>query len=731
MIHAAELIERKRDGEELAADELSELVLGYARGEVPDYQMAAFCMAVYFRGLNGAETFALTDAMIRSGETIDLGAALGRKVVDKHSTGGVGDKTSIAVGPIVAACGVPFGKMSGRGLGHTGGTLDKLESIPGFRVELTTEEFVAQVREVGLAIIGQTADLVPADKQLYALRDVTATVDNVSLIAASIMSKKIAAGADAIVLDVKVGDGAFMKTLDDARELAETMLELGRHAGREVVCLLTDMDQPLGHAVGNALEIREAIATLRGEGPPDFTELVLDACAHLLALSDLGIDEDEGARARRGGGRGRLGARDVRALDRGAGRRPGRGRAARARPSSARSLRRAAGYVRALGAIDVGIAALHLGAGRRTKEDAIDHAVGVVCLTKRGDAVAAGDVLAEVHARDEASAQQAAAEVLAAYELGDERRRATADRARDDRLTARAARGRDDPAQLEPHLVGRRFDRGRDRRPAADAAVRAGRGRGRARGRARVGARAPRQVSDCPVRDRAGSPDPPPDDGEPAARGERQAWPTTRIDALLSGSTTDRTSRTATCAASARGCCSSRASSSRTSPTASASSRSGARSRRDGSAERLAGRRAPVKAALLDQRTVAGLGNIYVDEALWRAQVHPLRPAGTLDEDELARLTRAIKDALKTGIARQGATLRDYSTPTAGGVDAGRFRVYGRDGEPCHRCGTPIEKIRAAGRGTWYCPTCQRLDAAQAASSSSRRPSRSSRQSSV
>src|SRR6185503_5601865 len=211
-IHAAELIERKRNGEELSAIEISELVLGYTRGEIPDYQMAAWCMAVYFKGLSGRETHSLTDAMIRSGETIDLGSALGRRVVDKHSTGGVGDKTSLAVGPIVAACGVPFGKMSGRGLGHTGGTLDKLEAIPGFRVELSTDELIAQVREIGLAIVGQTANLVPADKKLYALRDVTATVDNVSLIAASIMSKKIASGADAIVLDVKVGDGAFMKS---------------------------------------------------------------------------------------------------------------------------------------------------------------------------------------------------------------------------------------------------------------------------------------------------------------------------------------------------------------------------------------------------------------------------------------------------------------------------------------------------------------------------------------
>jgi pyrimidine-nucleoside phosphorylase len=221
MIRPADLIEAKRDGREHSPEELAELILAYTRDEVPDYQLAAWCMAVYFRGLTGAETFALTDAMIRSGETLDLGAALGRRVVDKHSTGGVGDKTSIAVGPIVAACGVPVGKMSGRGLGHTGGTLDKLESIPGFRVELSTEEFVAQVREIGLAIVGQTKDLVPADKKLYALRDVTATVDIVPLIASSIMSKKLAAGADAIVLDVKVGDGAFMRTREDAMILAE------------------------------------------------------------------------------------------------------------------------------------------------------------------------------------------------------------------------------------------------------------------------------------------------------------------------------------------------------------------------------------------------------------------------------------------------------------------------------------------------------------------------------
>jgi pyrimidine-nucleoside phosphorylase len=418
VVHAAELIQRKRDGGELGSDELSELVLGYARGEVPDYQMAAFCMAVYFRGLNGEETFALTDAMIRSGETIDLGAAIGRKVVDKHSTGGVGDKTSLAVGPIVAACGVPFGKMSGRGLGHTGGTLDKLESIPGFRVELTTGEFLQQVKEVGLAIIGQSANLVPADKLLYGLRDVTATVDDVSLIAASIMSKKIAAGADAIVLDVKVGDGAFMKTVEDARELAHQMLELGRHAGREVVCVLTDMDQPLGQAVGNALEIRETIATLRGEGPADFTELALGASAHLLELSDLGVDEEEGrARASAAVEDGSALAAYERWIAA-----QGGDPDESALPSAAvvTEVRAASdGFVGAIGAVDIGLAALRLGAGRQRKEDDIDHAVGIRCLKKRGDAVATGDILAEVHAQDDAAAKQAVGEVLAAYELAD------------------------------------------------------------------------------------------------------------------------------------------------------------------------------------------------------------------------------------------------------------------------------------------------------------------------
>jgi pyrimidine-nucleoside phosphorylase len=418
VIPPAELIQRKRDGAELSPGEVSELVLAYARDEVPDYQMAAFCMAVYFEGLTAAETHALTDAMVASGETIDL-SALGRKVVDKHSTGGVGDKASLVIGPIVAACGVPFAKMSGRGLGHTGGTLDKLESIPGFRIELDGDAFIRQVQEIGLAIIGQTADLVPADKKLYALRDVTATVDIIPLIASSIMSKKIAGGADAIVLDVKVGDGAFMKTLAEARDLAAAMVDLGRLAGREVVCELTDMDQPLGRAVGNALEIAEALDTLEGAGPPDLTELVLGASAHLLALSDLGVDVEAG-RALAEEAVANRSARElydrwVRAQD-GDPRREALPRAAVIRPVPAP----ASGHVGSIAATGVGLAALHLGAGRVRKEDVIDHSVGVVCLAKRGDRVSAGEPLAEVHARDDASAARAVEEIAACYRIGSE-----------------------------------------------------------------------------------------------------------------------------------------------------------------------------------------------------------------------------------------------------------------------------------------------------------------------
>ena len=406
-----ELIERKKTGGELTAAELEAILDGYESGEVADYQMSALLMAICFRGLNTAETYALTDAMVHSGETVDLAKRLGRRVVDKHSTGGVGDKVTIAVGPVVAACGVPFGKMSGRGLGHTGGTLDKLESIPGFRAELSIDELVEQTRAIGLAVAGQSANLVPADKRLYALRDVTATVDEVSLIAASIMSKKIAAGASALVLDVKVGEGAFMRTVEEARELAEVMRELGVRAGMDVVCVLSDMDQPLGRAVGNAVEVREAVETISGGGPADFRELVVDACGQLLALSDLEVDEAEGRRRAEaamtdGSARARYeewiraqgGDPDLGALP--------------LAPVVAPLLSPTAGYLRELRARE-------LGAGRHRAGDPVDHAVGVICLKKRGDAVAEGEPLAEIHARDAAAAERAATALLAAYEFGE------------------------------------------------------------------------------------------------------------------------------------------------------------------------------------------------------------------------------------------------------------------------------------------------------------------------
>ncbi|MEP6910138.1 MAG: thymidine phosphorylase [Actinomycetota bacterium] len=421
MIRPAELIERKRDGGQLTPEEITELVLGHAAGEIPDYQLAAFCMAVFFRGLTAEETLALTNAFVKSGSTLDLRRELGRTVVDKHSTGGVGDKTSLVVGPLVAACGVPFGKMSGRGLGHTGGTLDKLESIAGFRVELSKEEFVAQVREVGLAIIGQSPDLVPADKRLYALRDVTATVDSIPLIAASIMSKKIAAGAEGIVLDVKVGNGAFMKSLEDARVLAESMQELGRGAGRQVVALLTDMDQPLGWAIGNAVEIEEVRAMLTGEEtPPDLYSLAIQATGQLLALSDLGIDAAEGT------------ARAEKAIEDGSAAETferwiaAQGGDLSVELPKAPVIREVTadqgGFVREVSALGLGRAALELGAGRRTKDDSIDHAVGILCFAKRGEPIEEGQTLAAVYARDEASAGRALEQIRGWIEIADEPR---------------------------------------------------------------------------------------------------------------------------------------------------------------------------------------------------------------------------------------------------------------------------------------------------------------------
>ena len=418
-MRAYELIQKKRDGGELTAGEISAILAGYVAGEIPDYQMSAFLMAVYFRGMSPQETADFTLAMVRSGVTLDLGAIRGTKV-DKHSTGGVGDKTSLVLIPLVAAAGAPVAKMSGRGLGHTGGTIDKLESIPGFRTQLDTRAFIDQVNRVGCAIVAATNELVPADRKLYALRDVTATVDSLPLIASSVMSKKIAGGSDAIVLDVKTGSGAFMKTLDGARELAQAMVGIGAQVGRRTIALITDMDQPLGRAVGNALEVAEAIETLRGDGPMDLRELCLELGAQMVTLAGVARSAGEGkdllmkilddgsALAKfaqlvdaQGGDRRvvddsrRLPAAPV--------------RIAVEAPSS--------GVVAAVDAQALGLAAMGLGAGRATKDDRVDPAVGVVLVRKVGDPVRDGEPLADVHAPDRARAAEAGRRIQAAYRI--------------------------------------------------------------------------------------------------------------------------------------------------------------------------------------------------------------------------------------------------------------------------------------------------------------------------
>lgn len=419
-MRAYEVIQKKRDGGELTAEEIDGFVQGFLSGEVPDYQVSAFLMAVYFRGMSSAETVGLTLAMVRSGETLDLSAIRGTKV-DKHSTGGVGDKTSLVLIPLVAAAGAPVAKLSGRGLGHTGGTLDKLESIPGFTTELSAEAFVSQVNRVGCAIAGQTANLVPADKKLYALRDVTATVDSIPLIAASVMSKKIAAGSDGIVLDVKTGSGAFMKTLDGSRDLAKTMVAIGNEAGRRTVAVISDMDQPLGHSVGNALEVREAIETLAGEGPNDLRKLCLALGAQMLVLAKV-TPSEENAEAR-------LGAllSDGSALDKF----KDMVQAQRGDPACIDDPERlpkapvtlpvpalGTGVVASINAERIGLAAMRLGAGRAKKEDKIDPAVGIVLMKKTGEKVSKGEPLAQIHARDQAGVDQTLLLVQAAYTIG-------------------------------------------------------------------------------------------------------------------------------------------------------------------------------------------------------------------------------------------------------------------------------------------------------------------------
>ncbi|NQX69045.1 pyrimidine-nucleoside phosphorylase [Paenibacillus alba] len=398
-----DLIAKKRDGGVLSKTEIDFIIEGYTKGQIPDYQLSAWAMAVYFKGMTSEEVANLTMAMTLSGDTVNLSQIEGIKV-DKHSTGGVGDTTTIILAPLVAAAGIPVAKMSGRGLGHTGGTIDKLEAIPGFHVELSAEEFIHNVNEFKIAVIGQSGNLTPADKKLYGLRDVTATVDSIPLIASSIMSKKIAAGADAIVLDVKTGAGAFMKSLDEAKALASAMVDIGRELGRHTVAIISDMSQPLGYAVGNSLEIKEAIDTLRGEGPEDLTHLVLTLGAHMVVLGGKAESFEQAYQLleeliRSGKALETLkqfvvaqgGTADV--IDD-----PTKLPQA---PYQVHVIAPAGGYVHAIQAEEIGVAAMQLGAGRPTKESSIDLAVGVVLTKKVGHAVRQGETIAILHANQE------------------------------------------------------------------------------------------------------------------------------------------------------------------------------------------------------------------------------------------------------------------------------------------------------------------------------------------
>ncbi len=418
-----ELLAAKRDGLALSPDEIRALIDGFVRGDVPDYQMTALAMAVFFRGMTRDETVALTLAMRDSGVVVDLSNIAARKV-DKHSTGGVGDKVSLCLAPMVAACGVPVPMVSGRGLGHTGGTLDKLEAIPGFSVGLSIERFREVVRDVGTCMIGQTRELAPADKRLYALRDVTATVESIPLIVASILSKKLAEGIDGLVLDVKVGSGAFMKTPERARELATALVEVARGAGKDCVAWITRMDRPLGRAVGNALETIEAFEVLHGRGPEDLTEVTLALGASMLVVGRAAKDEPEAramlaARVRDGSAarvaRAMISAQggDPRAVD---------DATVFAKAPVVSPLRaRADGYITAIDTHAVGVAGVVMGAGRTRAEDPIDHAVGFVFERNVGDRVSAGDAIATVHARSESQAADAVARLAAAITTGAER----------------------------------------------------------------------------------------------------------------------------------------------------------------------------------------------------------------------------------------------------------------------------------------------------------------------
>ncbi|PKQ16045.1 MAG: thymidine phosphorylase [Actinobacteria bacterium HGW-Actinobacteria-7] len=416
-----ELIERKRNGYEHSAEEIEAVVSGYTAGDMADYQMAAWLMAAFLNGLSGDETVAMTSAMVRSGRQVDLSSIPGIKI-DKHSTGGVADTTTLVLAPLVASCGVPVAKMSGRGLGHTGGTLDKLEAIPGFSVELSPEDFLAQVRSVGVAVIAQSPDVDPADKKIYALRDVTATVPSIPLIVGSIISKKIAGGADAILLDVKVGSGAFMKTESDARALAAELTRVGRELGRDVVCVMSDMDQPLGMAVGNALEVREAVETLRGEGPQELTELCIALGAKMLVMGRVASDEAEGRR------RCEAAFADGRALDtfrRWIAAQGGNAKVAddltllKLAPHVREVRTAATGFVAGFDAEGIGRAAMMLGAGRATTDDAIDLGAGLQMHVRVGSRLEPGSLLCTMYASDAALFDDAQRRFHAAVRLSD------------------------------------------------------------------------------------------------------------------------------------------------------------------------------------------------------------------------------------------------------------------------------------------------------------------------
>ncbi len=416
-----ELIAAKRDGRELTTEQISDFVQRYTADAVPDYQAAALLMAMYIRGMSRRETIDLTMAMAHSGETLDL-HDVAPFVVDKHSTGGVGDKTSLVVLPMVAACGVPIGKMSGRGLGSTGGTLDKMESFTGWTPQLTLAAFKKQLVDIGMVLAGQTADLAPADGKLYALRDVTGTVGNKSLIAASIMSKKLAAGADAIVLDVKAGTGAFMTTIEDAIELAQIMVEIGEDAGREVVALVSDMNQPLGYAVGNALEVKEAIATLHGEGPQDFWLHCLEVAGYMLLLAGKAENIEEGralAQAACEEGRALAKLRQLVVAQGGDGDQVDNPSRLPFAPLVEPIVAPRDGYIAMMDAAAIGWCGVNLGCGRLVKTDVVDPAAGIVLTAKIGDAIEAGQTIGSIHASNDLELEQARRDVLATLKWSD------------------------------------------------------------------------------------------------------------------------------------------------------------------------------------------------------------------------------------------------------------------------------------------------------------------------